>query len=251
VSWKALSQRFLPRLGQQALGRALFAAILGAAAGVSALPAHSGVGVIDERGGSCLTRHRACLSVYGYISQADAEVLRDFFQGRNLDPGSVEVYLNSPGGDVKAAIQIGRQLRDARAAAYVFTDAQCSSSCVFLLAGATRRAVDGSVAIHRPAASDAVRKTDAQTRLEYESLLREIEYFFRSMNVSQRLFDAMISIPTDEPRYLSVHELSRFGLAGTDRVEQELEGPPHAVRPARYSSEPTRDKLPGREAAAE
>ena len=163
----------------------------------------------------------------------------------------IQLYLNSPGGDVKAAIQIGRQLRDARAAVHVFSDAQCSSSCVFLLAGATRRAIDGSVAIHRPAASDAVRKTDAQARVEYESLLREIEYFFRSMNVSQRLFDAMISIPPDEPRYLSLHELSRFGLGGTDTVEQEIDDPTHAVRPARYSSEPTLNKLPDREAAGD
>ncbi len=194
-----------------------------AAAGV-APPALSGAGVIDQRHGSCLNSQRACLSVYGYISKDDAEVIREFLERRPEDRGPVEVYLNSPGGDVEAAIQIGRHLRSARAAAYVFSEAQCSSSCVFLLAGATHRVVDGSVAIHRPTASDTNEKSPARIELEYELLLREIEDFFRSMNVSEGFLDAMIAIPAEDPKYLTARELSEFGLAGSASAGDAAEG---------------------------
>ena len=63
--------------------------------------------------------------------------------------------LDSEGGDVYAALRIGRMLRKARAWTHVLKGSKCISACVFLLAGSVRRDVDGGVVgIHRPYSSD-------------------------------------------------------------------------------------------------
>lgn len=222
----ANSRCFLPARGGTWAARMLLTLIFCGLAVVRPTPALSGVGFIDKRDGACLNPDRACMSVFGYISMSDVEAVRRFLEHGGKDISPVEVYLNSPGGDVEAAIQIGRQLRAAGAAAYVFSEAQCASSCVFLLAGATQRVIDGAVAIHRPTASDVTRRTPAQAQVEYQLLLREIEAFFRAMNVSEQLLDAMIAIPPEDAKYLTARELTEFGLADSDAAAQDAADSP-------------------------
>ncbi|HWQ39520.1 MAG TPA: ATP-dependent Clp protease proteolytic subunit [Burkholderiales bacterium] len=185
-----------------------------------AAPAIGGVGVIDEGNGACLNPERACLSIYGYISKADAAAVRAFFANQRRAPVQVEVYLNSPGGEVAAALQIGRELRNARAAAYVFAEAQCASSCIFLLAGATHRTVEGAVAIHRPTVFDRNLEPVAEAELEYGSLLQDIRAFFQLTSTPEHLLEAMMAIPPEDAKYLTARELAEFGLAGSDSVQQ-------------------------------
>jgi hypothetical protein len=229
MNWRGLS----PEFSKVRVERALLMLALWAVTAVSAPPAVAGVGLIDKRDGSCLNRERACMSVYGYISMADAEAVHQFLEGDGRNASPVEVYLNSPGGDVEAAIAIGRRLRAAQAVAYVFSEAQCSSSCVFLLAGATLRVVDGAVAVHRPIASGVVEKSPARTQVEYQSLLRQIEEFFRAMNVSERLFDVMIGTPPEDAKYLTARELSEFGLTEDRAVGREAGTSRHQTQSSR------------------
>jgi hypothetical protein len=60
------------------------------------------------------------------------------------------VYLDSLGGDVAAAIEIGRLIRDQKMPAVIDSSAKCVSACVLVLAGATQRKIRGAVGIHRP-----------------------------------------------------------------------------------------------------
>ena len=63
----------------------------------------------------------------------------------------VQVYVDSPGGDLDAAMRIGRLLREsAPVTATVAPGAVCVSACVLSLVGATTRIIGGKVAIHRP-----------------------------------------------------------------------------------------------------
>ena len=57
--------------------------------------------------------------------------------------GSV-VFLNSPGGDVHPAMEIGRILRKERLPIWIEKDAKCVSTCVLILAAAERRTIDGT-----------------------------------------------------------------------------------------------------------
>jgi hypothetical protein len=58
--------------------------------------------------------------------------------------------INSQGGDVNAAIAIGRMFRKERAHLQVNENSVCISACVLILAGAVERPVSGAIGIHRP-----------------------------------------------------------------------------------------------------
>lgn len=61
------------------------------------------------------------------------------------------IDVDSPGGDVAAAMKIGSILRkDPNHAVRIKQPSNCLSSCVFILAGATQRQILGRVGIHRP-----------------------------------------------------------------------------------------------------
>jgi hypothetical protein len=58
--------------------------------------------------------------------------------------------LDSPGGSVDAAIEIGRLLRERSADANVPRDMACVSACVLVLVGGKAREIEGRLGIHRP-----------------------------------------------------------------------------------------------------
>ena len=60
------------------------------------------------------------------------------------------VHVDSPGGNVQAAFDIGRLLRSVDAPVEIGANQQCVSACVLILAGATHRNIIGRVGIHRP-----------------------------------------------------------------------------------------------------
>lgn len=58
--------------------------------------------------------------------------------------------LGSEGGDLAAALEMGRYLRAMSFDAVILPDAVCYSACVFLLAAGIDKKVQGYVGIHRP-----------------------------------------------------------------------------------------------------
>ena len=166
-----------------------------------------------------------CYEVSGQITQKDSTTIVAIVdraikkrQWNNI------FHLDSEGGDVDAAIAIGRQLRRLRAIAGVGTDDDCLSACIFILAGATRRLLSSTarIGIHRPYSlrTDA-RDYDAVQR-EHSRLATAVKIYLAEMNLPIALYDAMIQIPPESVRLLTQRELQSFGLGETDPVEQEL-----------------------------
>lgn len=130
---------------------------------------------------------------------------------------SVVFYkVNSHGGDVRTAMRIGAFLRAREASVDLARDAQCASACVFVLAGAVKRNVQGKVAIHRPFNPADTDTSPASQRATYKQLESEIKKYLSDMNVSPTLYDDMLYISPDSVRVLSNAELSRYGLSGWD-----------------------------------
>jgi hypothetical protein len=137
--------------------------------------------------------------------------------------------LDSLGGDVDAAMAIGRVLRSTLAVAGVFSNPgggappnTCASACVLVLAGATDRTVTGRVGIHR------LYTTDTATT-DYESLQRthrelevRIRSYLREMNIPESLYDAMTRYASEEIHFLTKSELAIYHLDGVDPVLQDL-----------------------------
>jgi len=85
----------------------------------------------------------------GEIVQGDADRLRNALA---VAPAvkRVALLLDSPGGSVREAAQMGRMIRDGTVTVVIPQNSKCVSACFLLLAGATRRfaATDALVGVH-------------------------------------------------------------------------------------------------------
>lgn len=180
--------------------------------------AHADIRVIEVSPAAGSSRGDASAStrviqVYGTIKQTDPAELEKLFRTiRNF-----AVSLNSIGGDVGAALAVGRMLRKEDKSAIVGPDNVCISACVLLLAGATHRAImGGKVGIHRPFVGQDSATTPEQQKTQYEGIEKTVRGYLREMNIDTRLYDDMFRISPANVKYLTPSELRAYGLEGSD-----------------------------------
>jgi hypothetical protein len=144
------------------------------------------------------------------------------------------LFIHSSGGDVEAALHVGEII--AREPWNVFvartgeasltsrsSTAKCYSACIFILAAARERIVQGEVGIHRiyPQGSDAnSREALAQ---ELESITERAKAFMRLNGVNITLIDDMMSVPSSDIRVLTPEELDSYGLGHDNTAQSDLE----------------------------
>ena len=134
----------------------------------------------------------------------------------------LNVTLVSDGGDVDAALAIGRLLRENKAHVIIPRAHQCNSSCVFLIAGAVERLISGKVGIHRPYFAElSIDVPVATIRKAREERVKKIRSFLDEMDIAPQLLDAMLSVPPSEVRYLTESELKLYRLSITDPTQDE------------------------------
>ncbi len=158
---------------------------------------------------------RDALWISGQISPNDPAALKKHLQRHHI------VLLDSPGGDVHAAIELGRILRRMSNTAVVYPEKVCASACVFVLAGAVDKMIYGKVGIHRPyQPNDKIVSPDQQKRF-YLQIENEVKEYLDDMNVNPSLWDDMIRISPANIKILKDDELERYGLSGTDPYIEE------------------------------
>lgn len=130
--------------------------------------------------------------------------------GRRIE---LHVDANTRGGEIFAAMEIGRLLRRESATLHVSRSAECSSACVFVLMGATARSVTpgGRVGIHRPSLGTA------GSRTLVESMREQMVRYAEEMNVPRRIVDDMMATPNRRLRYLTPTELSGWVVVSADQ----------------------------------
>lgn len=188
----------------------------------AALAVTSGAALADVTKVADCSTPAGCFLISGEITDADATALAQisqFLDGRKLSRPTIT--LNSPGGVVDAAIAAGRTIRQMRAKVEVDSGSHCLSACVFLLAGGVRRSVYGTVGIHRPYTPQIGELDIQQAQQDYRATQDKAKAFLRDMNLSDRLYDAMVQVPSEDMRNLDFTELEYFGLNLTDPVEGE------------------------------
>jgi hypothetical protein len=152
------------------------------------------------------------------------------------------IYFFSPGGNGMAAMEIGRVLRQAGAAAGVgrttveecpsndercqklvqsgrplrakldFVDAVCASACVFALVGAAKRDIHprARVGVHR-AMSVGVPGPPGYVVVDPDPhLILRIGRYLRDMGIDHGLYELMASTPNQRIRYLTPDEIERW-----------------------------------------
>ncbi len=152
--------------------------------------------------------------VIGTISQSDYETLIKkvaAIQGDRSSP-TIDYVLNSAGGSMDAALNIGRFLRKKKALALVEEGNICMSACVLVLAGAAHRKISGIVGLQRPdELADTKLATEGQTA-KHNKLGSAARAYLTEMNVQAKLYDDMLLLPAEKVRVLSEESLARYGL---------------------------------------
>lgn len=132
---------------------------------------------------------------------------------------TVTANLDSPGGDVLAAIEIGDIVRGNWIWTIVDNNTQCSSACVFILAaGAERCAGESSVRIHRPHFDAKLfgQLGQSQAKAKYDGLIDGVRQYLSRMGMSEQLFQAMMAVRSDDARTLTIAEMKAMNLVGED-----------------------------------
>jgi hypothetical protein len=134
------------------------------------------------------------------------------------------VYLNSPGGSLVTAMQLGRVLRehafDTRVGTRTTdvtraTAGTCHSACPFILAGGVQRSLEtgSAVGLHRAENREPPRDVDA-----FQHVVRtQVVEYLAEMGVHAEVADIMEVIPHDRIRDLTVDEALRLNLVNERR----------------------------------
>jgi hypothetical protein len=169
--------------------------------------------------------NKTCM-ISGEITPMDVNQVKNLLRNIEAEPtfygdSSISFTLNSTGGDIFAAMEIGKLIRKARATCWIGGDDKCYSACVLVLAGAVDRIVVGQVGIHRPYSTYVGNRDYQSTQTESRRTETAVRAYLREMNLPGQLFEAMLLVPPEKIRILSDEETEAFGLSGTDPVEQE------------------------------
>jgi hypothetical protein len=97
------------------------------------------------------SNYSASLYIVGKISKSDA----DYIVQHENERGSVWVYLDSPGGEVDAALKIGQIIRKNEWSVTVPGNSKCFSSCALIYIAGVWRMNVGLIGLHRPYFSSA------------------------------------------------------------------------------------------------
>jgi hypothetical protein len=131
------------------------------------------------------------------------------------------VFLNSNGGDVEAAMQIGRTIRDSEAFVTTQHNAKCFSSCALIyIAGVTRQNPSGVIGLHFPYFAASLSREAVERAAPI--MLQRIKDYVREMGVSDSFYDAMVNIEVSEVRLYRGNEIKKL-VPETDPTHDEIE----------------------------
>lgn len=162
--------------------------------------------------------------IVGKIDQGAACDAIDVMRGLFQDARTILLSLNSPGGNVAAAMQIGEEVRKRGAWTMVDDDSACASACPLILAAGVRRiAAEHRVGIHRPYFEPSMFASLSReaASAKYEARSREVKAYLSRMGMPDELFELMLRQPSDGVLWLDNFQLTRLGLEGNDPAYDE------------------------------
>jgi len=187
-----------------------------------------------DYGERCGQRCPQVMAADGEIVAKTPQAFVDFV-GKHIGSGRLHsiVLINSQGGRVVAAMELGQALRKLGAAAVVakvppvgsrkdlwVLPGRCYSACVYALMGAKKRVAlpESRVGIHRMFMYEASMRPDAGTQRERvfatEPLVARLSEYAEAMGISTALVRKAETINPEQIHILSAAELRRYKLAG-------------------------------------
>ena len=178
------------------------------------------------------------VDISGTITNLDAKT----FENTILDIGSRRLFtrLDSVGGDVFAAMQIGRLIRKHDGVTVISVPSRCYSGCALIfIAGVTRHNV-GELGLHRPYQVTVLQDRQSNEK-QLQRILTLIKQYVAEMGIAENFFDQMINtghtetaiykmdsyanlVPEMDPGFLEVqfaYTARRYGMTPAQMRERE------------------------------
>jgi ATP-dependent protease ClpP protease subunit len=137
---------------------------------------------------------------------------------------SLTINLDSPGGDVDAAMSIGRFLRKYGVRTTVRENSKCISSCVFIFMAGLERTVnrENTIGVHRPYFVDLSSQISIN---EIQNIRRKriesIKNYLNEMDIPISLVDLMMAIPPNDIKLLSNDDMKAYRINQADPAWEE------------------------------
>ena len=129
------------------------------------------------------------------------------------------VILNSPGGNIFSAKQIGKAVRGNHLSTWVMPHDSCSSACVLILQAGVCKMANGDVGIHRAKYEEDIALDEVRDNVFYHEIVTED--YLTTMGASPQLIWLFNSIPNWDMKYLMNSEKRNFGLFGATSEEMQ------------------------------
>jgi hypothetical protein len=163
------------------------------------------------------------LKVQGSIKKTDHEDFQkalDQIKNENYKIKLNSVVLNTKGGNVEAAIAIGKTIRKERLNSYVGPKDICASACIYILSSGVIRMAYGEVSVHRGTHHEDYPIEKIEEALKTVDLEKHNHLF--EMGMTTQLVDAIRVTPNWTIWTLDEKEKRRWGVHGVERLYEEL-----------------------------
>ena len=165
--------------------------------------------------GKAMPAEEVRVFVSGKITREDvvsAGVMAGLLQSGNQKIADNAVWLSGKGGDIDAAMDLGRLLRKMGIFTLVAKGDQCLSACVLAFMGGERRVVAGRLGIHRPSLPVKLDTPDRHGRFRY--LQKVLRNYIEELDFPASLYEAVMVVPPESMHMLDQADLKRFYLDG-------------------------------------
>jgi hypothetical protein len=160
------------------------------------------------------------LFISGTITQRDADALQEL--SAELERSSPRVNLDSKGGDVLAAMQIGRLIRKYDGTTWIgFKGEKCYSSCTLIFIAGVRRHSMGELGLHRPYLASVPESRQAVEK-KVPLMLSLVKNYVAEMGITDNFYQRMVNT---EPSQMVIYKGDDFKklVPADDPVYQEVE----------------------------
>lgn len=190
-------------------------------------------------GGNCSTC--SWIAADGEIMEGDAQSLLDYIEANEIDYQKL-IIINSPGGNVAAAIELGNLVRQRRMRIMVaktidyeaegagrtfqsYKGGLCASACVFVLMGGEVREIaeDSMVGVHQFAPDMDELGSIASTTSSTQSILAMLQAYAAGMGVNPVVLALASSTSPEDMLWLEQQQMERLNLVTSRNYKSEAE----------------------------
>jgi hypothetical protein len=164
--------------------------------------------------------HVGSVEIHGPIDRAVTSQAIELIRSIRPDVDELTVLLNSAGGDVLAAMELGEEIKKQWALTAVDDDGQCLGACVLVLAAGVRRTpAPEKVGLQRLSFEQGESISRDRAKQNHAGLAKGVQVYLARMGMPKRLFQEMQS--SERVRLLDARWLKALGLDGTDPAYEQ------------------------------